>query len=139
MHSIQAPAGRLSPRLAWLAAALAALALTVTLVAASGGGSSSPHAAAGRSDLQVIGAHPLQQASCTDWLAGSADERAAVIAALKRNVGGPPPSGPGTTLSDQAAYALFDRTCMRPYAAGFLLYELYTRSAAFSGTPEKFQ
>jgi hypothetical protein len=87
----------------------------------------------------MIGGKPLQQASCEDWMRGSADERAAVVAALKSNVGGPTPYGHGTTLADADAYALFARACARPYARGFMLYIVYARAAAFQNAGQRFQ
>src|SRR4051794_2266488 len=100
---------------------------------------SAPAAHPGKAHLALLGGKPLQQASCQEWLAGSADERAAVLAALKRDVGGSTPYGRGATLSDAEAYALFDRACARAYASGFLLYAIYSRAAAFQNTPQHFQ
>lgn len=38
---------------------------------------------------------------------------------------------------ERAAHELFDRACSRYYARGFLLYEMYTRAAAFHETPQR--
>ena len=139
MQSVPAPAWRLrASRAPWLAATLALLLAGVAGALISSGGSSS-HGATAISDLALIGGKPLQQASCAQWLQGTPDERAAVLAALKRNVGGPTPYGPGATLNTPDAYALLDRVCARPYARGFLLYELYTRASAFQATQQRFQ
>jgi hypothetical protein len=129
-----------SGRTIWLAVALAALALAgaAALLARDPAPAPAP-APAVKSDLAVIGGKPLQQASCEEWLHGTADERAAVIATLRRTAGGGTPYGPGATLTTADAYALFERACARPYARGFLLYELYNRSAAFQSTPQRFQ
>jgi hypothetical protein len=126
------------PRAAWLAAAVALLAIGVAIALAASP-ASAPATHSVKSDLALIGGKPLQQASCAEWLTGSADERAAVIAALKRDVGGSTPYGRGATLSDPDAFALFDRACARPYASGFLLYVIYSRAAAFQYTPQHFQ
>jgi hypothetical protein len=137
VQPVPAPAWRLtSARALWLALAVAILATGVVIAVAS---HDTAPAASAKSDLQLIGGKPLQQASCEEWLTATPDERSAVIAALKRNVGGPTPYGPGTTLSAPDAYALFERACARPYARGFLLYIIYSRAAAFQNAPQHFQ
>jgi hypothetical protein len=139
MQPVQAPARRLTrSRAVWLAAGVAALVLCV-VIAVSGSGDSSPAAASVKSDLALIGGKPLQQASCEDWISGTPDERAAVVATIKRSVGGATPYGPGATLTADQAYALFARTCAPAYARGFLLYSIYAKAAAFQRTPEHFQ
>jgi hypothetical protein len=139
MQSVPRPAWRLtSARVLWLGLAVALLAAIVA-VAVSAAGDDSTSAASARSDLALIGGKPLQQASCDEWLTATPDERAALIATLKRNVGGGTPYGPGTTLSAADAYSLFERACARPYAGGFLLYAIYAKAAAFQKTPEHFQ
>ncbi len=124
-------------RAGWLAAALALLAagVVVALLAAP----DSTPAASYKSELQVIGGKPLQQATCQQWNAGSADERAAVLAALKSTVGGGTQYGRGTTLTDAQAYALFSRACAHAYASGFMLYIIYSRAAAYQYVPQRFQ
>jgi hypothetical protein len=139
VQPVQAPAWGVRPRAVWLAAALAVLVLGVAGVLLARERDASPGAASARSSLAVIGGKPLQQASCTEWLGASLDERAAVVAALKANVGGATPYGPGRTLATADAYRLFDARCARAYARGFLLYELYTRAAAFQAAPQRFQ
>ena len=39
--------------------------------------------------------------------------------------------GPTPDLTDEAAYALFERACSRDYALGFRLYKVYLRAASF--------
>jgi hypothetical protein len=73
----------------------------------------------------------LQSARCRQWRRASRHERDAAVATLAALVGGPTPYGPGSTLPADDAHRLFDRACARHYARGFLLYELYTRAAAF--------
>jgi hypothetical protein len=139
VQPVPAPAWGLRPaRAGWLAAAVALLAIGV-VIALAGSGNSAPAAPAVKSDLALIGGKPLQQATCQEWVTGSPDERAAVVAALKRDVGGGTPYGRGTTLTDADAYALFERACSRPYASGFMLYVIYSRAAAFQYTPQHFQ
>ena len=89
--------------------------------------------------VALIQGEALQSASCEDWLAGSARDREDIVAALEYDTGGPTPYGPASTLPAPEAHRLFDRACAKPYARGFLLYQLYTRAAAFRRTPERFQ
>ena len=75
---------------------------------------------------------PLQQARCRQWTAGSPRERDAVVDLLAKVAGGASTTGGyGATLSPGETRDLFTRTCAAPFARGFLLYELYNRSAAF--------
>jgi hypothetical protein len=122
-----------------LAAAAALVAVAVVLLA---GGGSSPPAKADpgyRKDAVVVGGKPLQQASCSEWNAASSEQRAAIVDVLHDLVGGPTPYGPATALSADDAERLFDTRCAHSYARGWLLYELYTRAAAFSGAMDRFQ
>jgi len=84
-----------------------------------------------------IGGKALQSARCAHWQEAGARRRDAVVATLAQVVGGPTPYGRATTLPADVAHQLFDRTCTRHYARGFLLYELYTRAAAFYATPRR--
>jgi hypothetical protein len=90
----------------------------------------------GRS-VALIGGKAIQSARCRQWRAGTRLEQDRVVVTLQRLVGGPTPYGQATALEPEQARALFERACARPYARGFLLYELFTRASAFSrrGTP----
>jgi len=123
-------------------AALGALALLAAVTAAAGGvavldrpgSTTAPAPEAARADAfgGWIGGVPMQQASCEQWVGASAAERTGAVASLRATVGGPSTTGGyGTTLTDDRATALFDTRCGQPGAAGFLLYEMYTRAAAF--------
>lgn len=46
------------------------------------------------------------------------------------------PARRGRTLPDEVAYELIDSRCGKDFARGFLLYELYTRGAAFTRSGE---
>jgi hypothetical protein len=125
-----------------LVAALAAAALVAAaLVLLLGGGSSPPAKADNgyRKDAVLAGGKPLQQASCEQWNAAGKETRAAIVDVLHDVVGGPTPYGPAAALSNADAERLFDTRCAHPYARGWLLYELYTRAAAFSGAMDRFQ
>lgn len=140
MQSVQIPARR---TLRWPIAAAAAIALATCVVylawpraetpAPRAATAPAPRAApaAHPSRAGLINGHGLQRADCTDWNAGTAAERKAVLGTLRRSVGGGTGYGPAVTLSDPAAVSLFDRTCSGPFARGWLLYSLYTRAAGF--------
>jgi hypothetical protein len=125
VQSVPAPLGVARPR---VALALAAAVLAAVVVVALPHGKAAP---SHRAPVALIGGLPLQQASCAQWNTGTPAERAAVVRVLKRVVGGATGFGPASTLPTGDAYNLFDSTCSRPYAHGFLLYELYTRASAF--------
>lgn len=71
-------------------------------------------------------------AQCSDWAAGDRDQRIATLHDIRAQVNQTGAAEPTTDLSDEKAYAVLQRTCSQPYAAGFRLYKLYTRAAAFS-------
>jgi parallel beta helix pectate lyase-like protein len=80
---------------------------------------------------------PLSQAACADWLAADAAGRAELVRRVSAFAGGVVNSGTrdlgtGATLPPLDATALYDNACTKPYARGFLLYKLYTYSAAWS-------
>lgn len=142
MHSVQTPArlGRRT-RLVGAALALALVAAAVTLALASGGGARGHGAAvAPAKDLPppgavaLIGGMKLQSARCKNWVGAPRSEKLAVADALKRMVGGMTQFGRASSLTRAQAFALFDRVCSQSFTRGFLLYELYTRSAGFGGT-----
>jgi hypothetical protein len=119
------------------AAAAVAIAATVGLSGAArdAGGSPPPARHPSVPGVALIAGKALQSARCAQWRVGTRAERAGVVATLANVVGGPTPYGRASTLPAPVAHRLFDRACARPYARGFLLYELYTRAAAFYGTP----
>jgi hypothetical protein len=133
VQSIQAPARLRAPARALSRAAIAlllcaALALGVVTFWPHDGGP----APAGTPAITLIGGVPIQQARCSQWLAGSTAERNAVVDVLAKVAGGASTTGGyGATLSPRDTRALFTRTCAAPFASGFLLYELYNRAAAF--------
>ena len=106
-------------------------ALAVALVAASAvdrGGAAPPEQAR----LVVVHGRSLQSARCSQWRAASPAQRRALTQVLAATVGGPSGGARGTTLPADRAAALFDHACASPVARHFLLYELYTRAAAFN-------
>ena len=123
----------LAVAIAVLGAAIAVAVLTLPSSSDDDSARSRPHGVA------LIQGEALQSASCEDWLTGSARDREDIVAALEYDTSGPTPYGPASTLPAPEAHRLFDRACAKPYARGFLLYQLYTRAAAFRRTPERFQ
>ena len=81
-------------------------------------------------DLEPLGPSAnLQQADCGDWKRASVEGRRLTVDRLEQVVRGP--RGEGRTLPDNSAYAIIDGRCKQYAARGFLLYEMYTRAAAF--------
>jgi hypothetical protein len=73
--------------------------------------------------------------SCTEWNAASDGDRAWMVAKVEQFVGGVVVDGEkavgyGDTLTTGQATALFDTTCRKRYAQGFVLYKLYSYAAA---------
>ena len=71
----------------------------------------------------------LQSSTCADWRLASPRTRRVTVDRLEVVVRGT--LGLGNTLPDGRAYAAIDSRCGRDFALGFLLYEIYTRAAAF--------
>lgn len=101
-----------------------ALVLSAALLLAGCGRDAPP------SDTEPLGpSAKLQQADCTDWKRASAAARRLTVDRLEQVVGGA--DGKGRTLPDDSAYNVLDGQCRQHAARGFLLYQLYTRAAAF--------
>jgi hypothetical protein len=73
---------------------------------------------------------PLAQ--CRDWSEGTVDERMATIDDIREQLNQAGNLEPQPDLSNERAYELLDDACAQPYAAGFRLYKIYSRGAAFS-------
>lgn len=74
-------------------------------------------------------------AQCRDWIEGTEEEKRATIDDIYNQLNQAGADGPTPDLPDDVAYELFERTCVQGYAAGFRLYKIYARSAAFSEIP----
>ena len=110
--------------------AAAALTAVVVLVACGGGDSENAGEATGVGQARAGSVASLAQ--CSDWQAGTDDERWATIADIRAHLNEAGADGPTPDLPDDEAYELFERACANDYAAGFRLYKLYSRAAAFS-------
>ncbi len=73
----------------------------------------------------------LGTSTCADWRDASRERRLGIIAALGVAATAPDPESRGATLSESAAYSLFQRSCSTRAAASSLLYEVYNRAASF--------
>lgn len=115
------------------AAVLVAAALAIG-ACGEGGGSGDTAEATGVGQVRAGSVASLAQ--CSDWIAGSEEERFATIADIRGQLNQAGADGPTPDLSDEDAYALFERACANDFAAGFRLYKIYARGAAFSRLAE---
>jgi len=74
---------------------------------------------------------PLQTTTCGDWRSANETQRMQIIYGLASAATKADPENYGPTLSERAAYSLFDSRCAPSFAGGFLLYEIYNRAASF--------
>lgn len=113
------------------ALALAALAIALAGCGDDGGDDPAP---VGVGELRVGSVAPLAQ--CRDWRTGSQEQRQATIADIRRQINLQDTPTPTPELTDAQAQRVFDTACADDYAAGFRLYKLYARAAAFHSLPE---
>jgi hypothetical protein len=113
-----------------------ALVACLALLAGCGGGSSSSDEAKEKNPM-VASVGSVRQANCTDWQAGSDDQRKTMVRYLRKFAGGPVGSSAGIqtgpVLADDRAYKLLESFCSKYFARGFKLYKLYDRAASFVG------
>jgi hypothetical protein len=77
-----------------------------------------------------------QLAECSDWTAGSRDERVATVEVIKAAINLEDGTGETPELSDEAAYRVIDTTCGEDFAASFRLYKVYARATGFASFAE---
>jgi hypothetical protein len=101
------------------------------LSAAVAGCGSHGERASPRPDLGV----PARLATCADWRRGQESERIGTLREIAHFAGGPvgSPAGRGPVLDEDEGYRHLQSYCANDFAAGFRLYKLYTRAAAFRG------
>jgi hypothetical protein len=108
----------------------AVVALTVALALASCGSDSRS------ADIKPVGemlaGSVAPMATCSDWSAGTRDERLATIHDIRQQINLKDSAVQTPDLPDRAAYRIFRQTCRRSFAAGFRLYKLYARAASFA-------
>ena len=83
-----------------------------------------------------IGGSVAALAQCRDWNAGTEEEKQATIADIRSSLTPQSSEESGTSLSDERAYELFERSCAVKWAEGFKLYKLYARAEAFAPLTE---
>jgi hypothetical protein len=73
----------------------------------------------------------LGKTTCADWRDAGVERRMVIVQSLAVAATHPDPENPGATLSNGAAYALFQRVCSGSAPDSTLLYESYNRAASF--------
>ena len=73
-----------------------------------------------------------QMAQCSDWNAGTREQRVATIHDIRQQVNLKDSAVKTPELSDRAAYEVLENTCTKDFAGSFRLYKLYARAASFA-------
>jgi hypothetical protein len=116
---------------AGIVAVVTAIAVGIALAATTGSGDSAvdtPAYGVG----QIRGGSVAQLARCTDWNEGTDAQQQVTLDDIQSQLNQPGADGPTPDLPDDEAIALLDRVCGRGYAAGFRLFKVYARGAAFA-------
>jgi hypothetical protein len=116
------------------ASALALLLLVGALAGCGGDATGQDPPAQGVGD--PVGGSVAALAQCRDWNAGTEEEKQATIDDIRNSLTPQSSEESGTSLSDERAYELFERSCAVDWAQGFKLYKLYARAAAFAPLTE---
>jgi hypothetical protein len=116
------------------ATALALLLIAAALAGCGGDATGQDPRAKGVGD--EYGGSVAALAQCRDWNAGTEEEKQATIADIRSSLTPQSQEESGTSLSDERAYELFERSCVEDWAQGFELYKLYARAAAFAPLAE---
>ncbi len=83
-----------------------------------------------------VGGSVAALAQCRDWNAGTEEEKQATIDDIASSLTPQSSEERGTSLSDERAYEIFERSCVEDWAQGFELYKLYARAAAYAPLAE---
>ena len=83
-----------------------------------------------------VGGSVAALAQCRDWNAGTEEEKQATIDDIASSLTPQSAEESGTSLSDERAYELFERSCVEEWAEGLELYKLYARAEAFAPLAE---
>lgn len=115
------------------AALLATLALGLA-------GCGSDSVAKGEPEAQPVGevrvGSVAQLAQCSDWTAGTPEERMATVEDVKEQINLEDGTGETPELSDDAAYEVLDNTCSQDFAGSVRLYKVYARATGFASFAE---
>lgn len=78
----------------------------------------------------------VQFADCGDWRKGTRAERLATVAQLRGHLTPQRSASAASPLSDESAYAAFERACTPTWAESLRLYKLYVRVQGFAPLSE---
>jgi hypothetical protein len=81
---------------------------------------------------EQVGGSVAPLALCRDWNAGTEAEKQATVDDIRSSLTPQSQEESGTSLSDERAYELFERSCAQQFAQGFQLYKLYAQAAALA-------
>lgn len=114
----------------------AGIVVALAVVACGGEPSDNPSQGAGPSSFQAN----ARQADCEDWQRANTEQRLSIIGGLRVKAGEEAgenlPQGQPAQLSEDETYDFFQRSCARPFARKFKLYDTYVRAAAFGKLSE---
>ena len=110
--------------------------LVVALVGCGGDDGGGGDGAAASADAKPVGepsaGSVVQYADCGDWKSGSVDERRATVRELRGQLTPQRSATAVSALSDDRAYALFQKACAPAYAGSLRLYKLYVKAQGFA-------
>jgi hypothetical protein len=109
-----------------------AAALSVAALAGCGDDDDEPAKPVGKESAGSV----VQFADCRDWRKGTVDERHATIDALRGQLTPERSKTAASPLSDDRAYAVFQKACAQDYASHLRLYKLYVRVQGFAPLSE---
>jgi len=116
-----------------LSAAVLALALCLIAAAVAGCGDSATGKQPSAKPVgDPVGGSVAALARCRDWNAGTEAEKQATIADIRSSLTPQSQEESGTSLSDEKAYEVFERSCVEDWAQSLQLYKLYANAAAFA-------
>ena len=108
-----------------------ATALALALIAACGDDATGQESTA-KAVGDPVGGSVAALAQCRDWNAGTEAEKQATIADIRSSLTPQSQEESGTSLSDEKAYEVFERSCVEDWAQSLQLYKLYANAAAFA-------
>lgn len=90
----------------------------------------------GQAPRQERAGASVQFADWGDWKQRTHAEHLASLAQLRGHLTPPRSQSAASPLSDERAYAVFERACGPAYGASFCLYKLYVRARRFAPLSE---